>query len=238
MEFDRQSVARCVIPAVLPADPRCENADFALANPGLCPTNGALIIKPAVLTLCVGDSIRFQVYEYKNGVETLLDDEIRFTSSNQGVFAIGVLSGSGYSVAAGLASVIGTHDDGREVTADVEINAASTCCDSITVATAIAIDASRSMTLAFGAGYATRLNYAKAIATTYAGLLGSVIPPSDDDDDDTGGAAGVPAIYEYTGTDPNSDGIVPDDQDLPAIAYKADGTGPIYGWNTSTHVWN
>lgn len=44
-------------------------------------------------------------------------------------------------------------------------------------------------------------------------------------------------VKQYTGANPNADGIVPDDINKPAICYKADGTGPTFTWNTSSHVW-
>lgn len=52
------------------------------------------------------------------------------------------------------------------------------------------------------------------------------------------GGSGVTQTYEYTTTDPTTDGVVPDDQDSAAIAYKQDGTGPIYVWNSVAHTWS
>lgn len=238
MNFDRTSRAPCIIPTVPPADPLCLDAAYALAHPEICSKQGALIIKPSVLLLCVGDSIRFQVYEYKDGVETLLDDEIRFTSNDPEVFSVGVLSGSGTCLDSGLVRVTGTHTDGRTVTAEIEIHPADTCCDDVVVATAIVVDNSRSMTLAFGAGYATRLVYAKHVAGAYSGLLGLASPPSPGG----GGGGGTPVsgsqeIYYYV-SDPNTESIVPDDPNLPAIAYQQDGAGPVFGWNVALQIWN
>jgi len=235
MNFDRISRAACVIPEVPPADPRCLDSAYALSHPDVCSKQGALIIKPSVLILCVGDSIRFQVYEYKDGVETLLDDEIRFTSDTPEVFTVGILSGSGTCLSAGVARVTGTHTDGRTVTAEIEVNPEETCCDDTVVATAIVIDNSRSMTLAFGAGYATRLIYAKHVAGAYSGLLGmaAAVPPG------SGGSpsSGSQEIYYYV-SDPNTEAIVPNDPDLPAIAYQQDGAGPVFGWNVALQLWN
>lgn len=50
-----------------------------------------------------------------------------------------------------------------------------------------------------------------------------------------GGGGGANNNVVYT-TDPNSDGLTPTDQNAVAIATK-NGGGPIYTWNTSTHVW-
>lgn len=235
MNFDRSSRAPCIIPTVPPADPRCLDADFALANPALCSQQGALIIKPGVLLLCVGDSMQFQVYEYKDGAETLLDDEIRFSSSDSDVFTIGVLSGSGTCMGAGTARITGTHTDGRTVAADIEVNPADGCCDDLIVGTAIVVDNSRSMTLVFGGGYATRLIYAKQVASEYAGLLG--LTESGGGGGGGGGEDVSQEIYYYI-ANPNDESIVPDDPALPAIAYQQDGAGPVYGWNVALQLWN
>lgn len=52
-----------------------------------------------------------------------------------------------------------------------------------------------------------------------------------------GGSGGAGQIVQYT-TDPTTEGLTPTDQDLPAIAYQKDGTGPTITWSTTTHVWN
>lgn len=52
----------------------------------------------------------------------------------------------------------------------------------------------------------------------------------------TGG--GTIQVLEYTTTDPVADGILPADQTKAAIAYKQDGTGTTFVWNTSALVWN
>ena len=45
-------------------------------------------------------------------------------------------------------------------------------------------------------------------------------------------------LYTYTGASPTADAILPTDQTKPALAYKLDGTGPLFGWNTATLAWN
>lgn len=51
-----------------------------------------------------------------------------------------------------------------------------------------------------------------------------------------GGGGGAGQIVQYT-TNPNDESLTPSTQSAPAIAYSADGTGPVFGWNTTTHVW-
>lgn len=52
------------------------------------------------------------------------------------------------------------------------------------------------------------------------------------------GGGGTIQVLEYTTTDPATDGIFPADQTKAAIAYKQDGTGTTFVWNTSTLAWN
>lgn len=52
-----------------------------------------------------------------------------------------------------------------------------------------------------------------------------------------GGSGGAAQVLQYTTTDPTTDGIVPTNVNSPAIAYKNDGTLPLFYWNTTTHIW-
>jgi len=52
-----------------------------------------------------------------------------------------------------------------------------------------------------------------------------------------GGGGGGGQVMQYTGADPTSDGITPTNLNDPAMAYKNDGSLPIYVWNTTTHIW-
>jgi hypothetical protein len=51
-----------------------------------------------------------------------------------------------------------------------------------------------------------------------------------------GGGGGGSQIKIYV-ADPNAEGIVPDDQALPAIAYSLNAALSNYNWNTSTLQW-
>ena len=51
------------------------------------------------------------------------------------------------------------------------------------------------------------------------------------------GGGGAAQVLQYTTTDPTTDGITPTDPNEPAIAYKDDGSLPIFVWNTTTHIW-
>lgn len=54
----------------------------------------------------------------------------------------------------------------------------------------------------------------------------------------TGGGGGGGQLLVYTTTDPTTDGILPTNPAAAALAYKRDGTGPIFVWNTVTLAWN
>lgn len=53
-----------------------------------------------------------------------------------------------------------------------------------------------------------------------------------------GGGDGQIKSYDSSLGDPNTLGIVPDDQTKDAWAYAKDGSAASFGWNTSTLVWN
>ena len=52
-----------------------------------------------------------------------------------------------------------------------------------------------------------------------------------------GGGLGTIQVLVYTTTDPTADGVFPSDQTRGAIAYKQDGAGSIFQWNTATLAW-
>jgi len=51
----------------------------------------------------------------------------------------------------------------------------------------------------------------------------------------TGGLSGQ--LVLYTTTDPTTDGVVPSNLNLPALAYRADGTQPLFNWDPVAHIW-
>lgn len=168
MNWDRTTNAPCIIPEAPVADARCLDSEFSLSHPDICASS--LIIKPASASLCVLDSLQFKVYEYRNGVETELTSGVTYESSNRDTFVIGVNGGAGTSFAEGEVIITATYD-GRTVTAGLTVLPGTNCCADIRVRTAVVVDNSRSMSLNFGGGYATRLVFAKAIATAYGGTL-------------------------------------------------------------------
>lgn len=172
MNFDRLNNAPCVIQPPAAVDPRCDDPEFALANPGLCPVQSILIIRPSISLFCVNDITRFRVFLYQSNTETELTSGVTFESSNPTAFAVGVNSGYGTAISAGIANITATYN-GRSVTAKVTVSTGTgdACCNDIVNASAIAVDNSRSMTLTFGGQYATRLSFARAVAVVFGSNL-------------------------------------------------------------------
>ncbi len=166
MNFDKQTTAPCVIPAVPRPDPRCLDATYALAHPEEC--GSALIIKPSFVTLCNLASQQFAVFDLRNGFEVPITTGLAFTSSTPAVFTLGVNSGSGTALSVGEAVIHVVSLDGRTASAAVTVLAEDTCCDDVEVATAIVLDISNSSRLPFGGSYSTRLDFAKAMAKHYS----------------------------------------------------------------------
>lgn len=52
----------------------------------------------------------------------------------------------------------------------------------------------------------------------------------------SGGTTLVDQVFIYT-TDPNTEGLIPDDPTKPALAYKADGTGSMFTWDPAQQLW-
>lgn len=164
MSFGRITAADCVNVAP-PPDQRCQDPAFSLANPDICFTAPTLVIKPSFALVCALGSIQFRAFYVKNGVETDVTSQSVFTSSNQTVALVGAASGNATGIALGKTNIIATY---QNLTAQTEMNVlGDNCCADRTVAMMLAVDTSRSMSQAFGGGYSTRLDYAKAAATRF-----------------------------------------------------------------------
>jgi hypothetical protein len=160
----------CIPTAPPPPDPRCADKAFALANPGSCSTTPVLILKPGVLLTCALGSVQFKTFLDLAGVETEVKDGVVYSSSNSTVALIGASTGNATGIAAGEVTISATYQ-GQTATASLTIigNASGGgCCGGTTVATMLVVDVSKSMSLNFGSGFATKLDYAKSVATNYA----------------------------------------------------------------------
>lgn len=150
-----------------PPDSRCSDPAFALANPDICPVAPFLVLKPAVVLSCTLGSVQLRAVYTKDGSEEDVTDETIFTTSDPAVAVVGASSGNATGVAPGQATFRGVYNDGtqnHEAFTTITV-LGENCCEEQTVAIMVLVDNSKSMSQSFGAGYTTRLAYAKAAAT-------------------------------------------------------------------------
>lgn len=173
MNFDSSTRQPCIVQPEAPPDPRCDDNRFAMANPALCATISTLIIRPPVASLCESDSVQFRVFDYVNSTEVDVTDSVLFGTSNVNVFAVGVNGGAGTAMSPGTVTVTAMRDS-KIARATVTV-LPEPCCDSLTIASAVVLDNSNSMSTDFNGGtggqFPSRLHYAKAVADAYAGVI-------------------------------------------------------------------
>lgn len=159
----------CIPTTPPPPDPRCADKAFALANPGICSTTPVLILKPSVLLTCSLGSVQFKTFLDQGGVEKQVMTGVVYSSSNNSIALVSASTGNATGIASGEVTITATYQ-GLTATASLTVVGSSgqSCCDGTTVATMLVVDTSKSMSLNFGGGFATRMDYAKSVATTYA----------------------------------------------------------------------
>lgn len=168
MDFGAITTRPCenVLP---PADPRCADPAFAIANPGICPPTPILIIKPGVALCCALGSIQFKAFTVFNDVETDVTALTTFTSSDSDIAVIG--AGTGNATATGISAgtaTIGATYQGMVANSSLTVLAlANNCCADTEVGIVVLVDTSLSMTQGFSPSYATKLAFAKAAATRF-----------------------------------------------------------------------
>lgn len=169
------------IPA--PADPRCSDPGFSIANPDICSdssgsgngsNSGVLIIKPGVALCCLLGSIQFRAVLIKGGVETDVSEKTIFNTSDSTLAVIGVNSGNATGVAAGSVIISALYQnvaDGTVLTASTHLTVfgEANCCEQVPVALMVMVCDSKGMSQSFGGAYASRLAFAKAAAKQFIG---------------------------------------------------------------------
>lgn len=176
MNFPAITTTPCIPTQPLPPDPRCADPEFARAYPGICANQPILIIKPGVALTCILSSIQFEAFVEENGTETLISSGVQFTSSDNTILLIGAISGNATGIGTGLGVGVGNVTvtatyNGMTATASLTVLATNSnqgCCSATDVATVLLVDVSRSMSLAFGGEFSTKLAYAQSLAATYA----------------------------------------------------------------------
>jgi von Willebrand factor type A domain/Bacterial Ig-like domain (group 2) len=168
--FPNIITTQCIPTTPPPPDPRCADRAFALANPGICSTTPVLILKPSVLLTCSLGSVQFQTFQDLAGVETRIMSGVIYSSSNPAVAIVSASTGNATGISTGECTISATYQ-GQTTTASLTVvgtASGGSCCGATTVATMLLVDTSKSMSLAFGGGFATKEDYAKSVATTYA----------------------------------------------------------------------
>lgn len=189
MKFAKQIIAPCrVNPATATAcdtdgdgeidqpgpsvDPRCSDPAWRKAHPNECDGYPVLILKPATASVCMLRSQKFRAFLYANNTEVEITTGLTWASSNQAVAQIGVLSGKVTGVAEGIATISVSWQDQTAYSQVTVLPEA--CCDVTKVGMVIVIDNSLSMTQVFGAGFATKLSFAKTTAYRFASEINTV----------------------------------------------------------------
>lgn len=150
-------------------DPRCLDPVFAAANPLICGTTTRLVIKPGIATICESKSVQFKAFLASDTEEVALTTGVKFSSSNENILVIGILSGNATGIGAGTVTV-SVEWQGLIAFAQVQISAGENCCDTMNIGMLLLIDNSRSMSDPMQT-FGTKLNFAKEAAKLYAGDL-------------------------------------------------------------------
>lgn len=150
-------------------DPRCLDPVFAAANPLICGTTTRLVIKPGIATICESKSVQFKAFLASDTEEVALTTGVKFSSSNENILVIGILSGNATGIGAGTVTV-SVEWQGLIAFAQVQISAGENCCDTMNVGMLLLIDNSKSMSDPMQT-FGTKLNFAKEAAKAYAGDL-------------------------------------------------------------------
>lgn len=174
MNFPNIITTPCIPTTPPPLDPRCSDPAFAKAYPEICSTSGGpavpiLMLKPATVLTCALSPIQLTAFIDQGGVETELTSGVVFTTSDPTIALIGASSGAATGVASGNVTLTASYNGMTATSSLTVLGTGDSCCGDTAVATMLVVDVSKSMTLAFGAGYSTKEDYAKALAAMYAG---------------------------------------------------------------------
>ena len=120
-----------------------------------------------VLLTCALGSVQFEAFTVTNGSETAITSGVTWSVSDTTVALIGIASGNATGIAPGVVTVTATYQ-GLTANATLTVLAGMNCCAANDVATMLVVDKSLSMSLQFGAGYATKQAFADAVASAYA----------------------------------------------------------------------
>lgn len=156
-----------------PTDVRCNDPEFAAANPDKCGGTLAtttLLLKPSIASAIIGNTVTFTTYMVSNGVETPLALGLTYSSSSSGIASINATTGVATGIGAGVVTI---NVEWHGMTAHSQLSVVATCSD-ITTDYVVVIDNSKSMSSVFGGSYNTKLAFAKAAAKAFVNVLDPV----------------------------------------------------------------
>ncbi len=175
MNFGRIIIADCVnTESQIPLDPRCADPAFAMAHPEICPVEPTLFLKPGFAVACVmGKTVQFRAFIFRGGLEEDVTDDVVFTCSDTSKVLVGASTGGATAIAPGEVTITATHSSGAQAHAKLlAVQSTKTdCCDDVSVAFMVVVDRTRSMSLNYGVGYATRLAFAKHAASNFISAI-------------------------------------------------------------------
>lgn len=151
------------------SEPDCLDADFAAANPGLCPVSNRLILSPERVGICLenGTSLQLRAFLSSTTMTELVAD-VTYASSDSDVLDV-TATGLVTAVGVGSATITATYTTlSLTARSTITVLSGETCCADLTVSHALLLDNSLSMGNAFDANYSTLLTAAKQLAN---GLL-------------------------------------------------------------------
>lgn len=154
-------------PGICGIDPRCVGSAFAEAHPEICgPSTSELVLKPSTTVLCKDKSVQLHTFIRQGTNETEVSSGVIYRSSNQSIALVGAIGGNVTGVAEGIAT-ISAEWLGKTAYAQIQVMPTADCCGDISNRIVIVTDVSKSMSVAFGGTYATKLAFAKAAAVKF-----------------------------------------------------------------------
>lgn len=171
---DKVYEAECNLPEDCKADgsivteQNCNDPAYAAAHPEECDNHPQdfpkLILKPGAVCVSLLGTVGFRAFVYNNGVEMEVFQGLTFRSSNPAVALIGASGGMATGLSGGIVEI---SVEWQDLTAHSQLTVVDDATQTVMVGTAVMVDNSQSMNLAFGLAFSTRLAYAKQAAYRY-----------------------------------------------------------------------
>lgn len=162
-------------PACPPGQPsgNCPDSDGSTTDGGgnpIPPPNLSLLLKPSTALICATTTTTIAAFTSLNGSEQKISSGVVFTSGDTSIATVDS-NGTVTGISAGIVTITGKW---QGLTAFAQVNVVGTgagCCEGVKVAMWVALDNTFSMSLPFSGSYATKYDYARALARDFMGTL-------------------------------------------------------------------